>query len=254
MGNNILQNQSVEGNIEGGIDGNSSGFAVEENRASDIPRAELVESLSAMMDDEAESLEIRRVVKSLEHGPELLAHWRRFHVVRASLQHELDQEPTVDLLAAVKARLAEEAAAGRLSNTFHQNLLGRMKQGIMGGKLMRVAGQGLIAASVAAAILVGYPMLNVAQKGAGSNTQALVADRQAPVRDTLPQMNGDYSASPLTRTVSLDDAARHRLENAVRNFSGTAAVLNSNNSRMFVNQLEPFAPPSPAIEQSAQHR
>jgi negative regulator of sigma E activity len=272
MDNKLKENQVVEGSSSG-ITGEQDALgrqyvAGQKESGAQAPRAELLESLSAMMDDEAESLETRRIVKALEHSAEsspelpheLLSHWRRYHAVRASLQHEIHTTPSVDLLSAVKARLADEAAF---------NSSGIFRKSLRTGRIFRIGGQGLIAATVAAAVLVGYPMLNVAHNGAipGGASPALVADqsvadKQIPARDTLPQMNGDYSASPLTRTVSLDDAARRRLETAVRNFSGTTAVLNSSNSAMFVNQLEPFAANSPAVppvvspvtEQPAQRR
>ncbi len=225
------------------------------------PRAELLESLSAMMDDEAESLEIRRLVRSAVSSPEsaavnseLLSHWRRYHAVRASLQHDLHATPSIDLLTGIRARLAEEAGA-------NNNAGGLFRKSLRTGKMARMAGQGLIAATVAAAVLVAYPLLNRSpnQLTPGALTTTLVA-AQMPVQGSMPAMNGDYSASALTRTVSLDDAARRRLETVVLNFSGKSAVLNSNSSAMFVNQFQPFAtstqvPPAPtAAEQPAQRR
>jgi len=232
MDNKIHKNQSIE-DISSSI---SSGDGSRQDLA---PRRELLESLSAMMDDEAESLEIRRVVKSLEQSPLLQNHWRRFHAVRASLHHEIHTTPNIDLLAGIQTRLAEEAKPGSIAGIFRNPR--------WNARVLRVAGQGLIAATVAAAVLVGYPVLNVAPNGnsAVNVTQTLAGAQPSPA--SLPHLNGDYSASPLTRTVSLDDAARSRLETAVRNFSGTTAVLNSSNSAMFVNQLEPFATNSKAV-------
>ncbi len=252
MDNKFKENQEVAGN--------SSSVASKLGAGPVAPRAELLESLSAMMDDEAESLETRRIVRSLENSSgssselssELLGRWRRYHAVRASLQHEIHIAPSIDLLAGIKTRLADEAA-------INTNTVGIFWKSLRTGRMLRVAGQGLIAASVAAAVLLATPMLNLSQNGAmpGSAAPAFVADHQITVQDSLPAMNGDSSASALTRTVSLDDAARRRLETAVRNFSGTTAVLSSNNSAMFVNQLQPFAtntPAPPTVEQPAQRR
>jgi negative regulator of sigma E activity len=242
MENKVQVNQSIEDDSSGV----SSGDASRQESAGLAPRPELLESLSAMMDDEAESLEVRRIVKSVAESPLLQNHWRRYHAVRASLQHEIHTTPNIDLLAAIQARLNDEAKPGSTAGIFRSR---------WNARVLRVAGQGLIAATVAAAVLVGYPVLNVAQNGnsAATVTQSLAVLQATaqPAPDALPHLNGDYSASPLTRTVSLDEAARSRLETAVRNFSGTTAVLNSSNSAMFVNQLEPFATNSPAVPATA---
>ena len=46
----------------------------------------LNEALSALMDGEANELELRRILRELPARPELAAAWTRFHTVRASLQ------------------------------------------------------------------------------------------------------------------------------------------------------------------------
>lgn len=200
-------------------------------------RTELLESLSALMDDEAEALEIRRLVKAMPATDEYTSVWRRYHAVRASLRHDVHQRPAVDLLPGIRAALAAEQAASVTPS-------GSIASRHLGARMLRWSGQFAIAASVAAAVLVGYPALN----GTSSGEAAVPAVATTPVdTGTMPALNGDFSASPLTRTVSLDDAARLRLEKAVRNFSGTSAVINADNTPMFRNQLQPFsATPVPA--------
>lgn len=238
MENKVKENQSIGRKTSSEFD------AVEMSLIK--PRSELLESMSAMMDDEADPLEIRRLVKSLEQAPQLLSQWRRFHVLRASLQQDIHQLPSVDLLAGIKAELADEPVAKVWSGT-----VSGPSRTI--SRLFRFAGQGLIAASVAAAVLVAYPLLKGNHGGPESvlTDQHLLANSQSAVKhDSLPQLNGDFSDSPLTRTVSLDDAARQRLEKAVRNFSGTSAVLNADTSAMFLKPLEPFAPDPHSLESS----
>jgi len=48
----------------------------------------LQESLSALLDNEADELEIRRLLKNAEHDNELAQSWRRFNVVSSILHHE----------------------------------------------------------------------------------------------------------------------------------------------------------------------
>lgn len=208
-------------------------------------RQELLQSLSAMMDDEAESLELRRVVKAAASDQELTATWGRYHAVRASIRQEMHQHARADLLAGIRVRLAvEPAVSGKL--------VGNRS---VAGRLLKLAGQGAIAASVAAAVLFSFS-LQTAPTGE-SAAAAQMADATA-VQQELPALNGDFSASPLTRTVSMDAAARNRLEKAVRNYSGTTAVLDTATTPMFKTQLEPFAatssatPPNSATPQNGQ--
>lgn len=191
------------------------------------PADQLLESLSALMDDEADALEMRRVVKSFPCNPELAAHWRRYHAVRASLQQETHTTPAVDLLPGIRARLNAEQGA--------------IVKPAFGGRFARLIGQGAIAASVAGAVLLGYPLMQTADSTNGTDAGALVAEQQSVTPETtseLPVLNGDYTASPLTRTVSLDPAQRDRLQQAVYEFSGTAAV--NSDTPMFPNQLAPL--------------
>ena len=157
----------------------------------------LNEALSALMDGEADELELRRVLREVPAKPELAAAWKRYHAVRASLQQEMHLNPRVDLLQGVQARLAaEETHQGRLS-------------GLLRSRIVRYVGQGAIAASVAAAALMGVSVLEVAGRGS-ADTTALVADA-----GTSPVLNGEFNASEQTRTVSLDAEAYSRLQQAV---------------------------------------
>jgi len=201
----------------------------------DAPRTDLLESLSALMDDEAESLEVRRLVKAMADTTELAAHWRRYHAVRASLQHDVHQRPAVNLLPGIRAALTDQQGRATMP-------AGTIAGRHLAGRLARVAGQVAIAASVAVGVLVGYPVL-VAGNGSISAPQVAVSETAnlAPANGSMPALNGDFSASALTRTVSLDEAARDRLEKAVRNFSGSSAVIEAGTTPMFRNQLQPFA-------------
>ncbi|MDN3526126.1 sigma-E factor negative regulatory protein [Halomonas sabkhae] len=66
------------------------------------------ESLSALMDNEGDELELRRVLKSLDDEPDAADAWRRYHLMRSMLRHESDVDTSTDLSAGVMARLEEE--------------------------------------------------------------------------------------------------------------------------------------------------
>jgi sigma-E factor negative regulatory protein RseA len=68
------------------------------------------ESLSALMDNEGDELELRRVLKSLEDEPDAAEAWRRYHLMRSLMRREPDVDVSADLSAGIMARLQEEPA------------------------------------------------------------------------------------------------------------------------------------------------
>lgn len=66
------------------------------------------ESLSALMDNEGDELELRRVLKSLDDEPDAADTWRRYHLMRSMLRRESDIDASTDLSVGVMARLQEE--------------------------------------------------------------------------------------------------------------------------------------------------
>lgn len=172
-----------------------------------IPETRLNEALSALMDGEADDLEVRRILRDLSASPELGATWKRYHAVRASLQQEMYLNPRADLLQGVHTRLAAEQVSGDL----HEGRL----SGMLRSRIVRYVGQGAIAASVAAAALMGISVLEVANKGDAAADASMVA-----AADTSPVLSGEFNAPEQTRTVSLDSEAYNRLQRAVyREFS-----------------------------------
>lgn len=73
-----------------------------------MSRETLQESLSALMDNEANELEVRRVLAA-EAGGDLDATWSRYQVARAALHRE-PLQPGLNLAAAVSAAIADEPA------------------------------------------------------------------------------------------------------------------------------------------------
>ena len=107
-----------------------------------MSREALQESLSALLDNETDELELRRVLAASGEG-EVRATWARYQVARAVMHKEL-LEPRLDLAAAVSAALADEPA-----------LVSR-KPGLPWRGLGRLA----VAASVTVAVLAGVRIYN----------------------------------------------------------------------------------------------
>jgi len=121
-----------------------------------MSREALHESLSAVMDNEADELELRRVLNAVDDA-EVRDKWARYQLARAVMHKEL-LEPRLDIAAAVSAALAEEPA-------HHVT----PPQAV--AKRWRLLGRVAIAASVTVAVLAGVRFYN--QDGLGEGTPQL---------------------------------------------------------------------------------
>jgi sigma-E factor negative regulatory protein RseA len=132
-----------------------------------MSREALQESLSAVMDNEADELELRRVLTALDDA-ETRATWSRYQIARAVMHKDL-LDPKLDLAAAVSAALADEAVPAQ-SKPRAWRSLGRLA----------------VAASVTVAVLAGVRLYNHDEV-----TGAQLAQQQ-PVQSgpSVPQVQG----------------------------------------------------------------
>ncbi|WP_110676496.1 sigma-E factor negative regulatory protein [Salinicola sp. RZ23] len=70
------------------------------------------ESFSALMDDEGDEFDLRRVFKQMEAASGEADTWRRYHLARSMMQRERDAVVDIDISADVMAAIAEEPAPG----------------------------------------------------------------------------------------------------------------------------------------------
>lgn len=68
----------------------------------------LKESLSALMDDETNELELQRLLSHADKD-ELLGTWKAYHSVRTILQHEQEEVLAIDISQSVSEAIAQEA-------------------------------------------------------------------------------------------------------------------------------------------------
>jgi hypothetical protein len=176
----------------------------------------LLESASAFMDNQAEPLEVRRILREFSGNVQLASKWRRYHLISAGIHHDLHPNPAVDLLTGIHARLAAEALP---------TLPAVAKSGRF---LVRFVGQGVIAASFALVALMAVSVFNQSGQNmqpagvvAAVDTTAAVETKTAAadLNSAMPVVGGEYNPSELSRTASLDSsldaAALTRLQDAV---------------------------------------
>jgi sigma-E factor negative regulatory protein RseA len=106
-----------------------------------MSREALQESLSAVMDNEADELELRRVLNAFD-DVETRGTWARYQIARAVMHKDL-LIPRLDIASAVSAALADEAVPAKATRGPWRNL----------GRLA-------VAASVTLAVLAGVRLYN----------------------------------------------------------------------------------------------
>ena len=109
------------------------------------------EKLSAFMDGELNEAEF---IDSVKNDSELQAKWRSYHVIRSGLRKEATVMPEIDITAQVAAALENEATVLAPKSKW-QSIPGVNK--IV--PFMRQSGQFAVAASVAAAVILGVQQM-----------------------------------------------------------------------------------------------
>jgi len=158
------------------------------------------ESLSALLDNEADDLEIRRVLKYCEQDPTLLETWERFSLVQALL-HEPAVPVSANLAQAISAQiatppLAVSAQSVRPSSIWQQNFT----------KLALAASVALVFIVAVQYSLDDGPM-PVAQEATELENTVLSAQLQDPA--LLAE----------SATIELDPAAQQRLHDYLGNWT-----------------------------------
>lgn len=127
-----------------------------------------LESLSALMDGEADEMTVHRTLKDIEANPELKEAWSRFHMGSDAIKGTLTDFRHLDISAAVNASIKEESFEGGES-------------GNRRGWLKAVGGLS-IAASVTFAVVLGArfnPLLD-------SNVDQTLVSNQSGVQISSP--------------------------------------------------------------------
>lgn len=178
----------------------------------------LYESLSALMDDETDQLELRRLLKELEESgveaeksdlSDLKAKWHRYHVISSACKQEIHSSPSCNLLGRIQAELENDAVPSAELPAQKSSL---RKKGIF-----QILGQGAIAATVALAVLFTADLVMVSDSpsAAANNTELAGSQTQS---NSLPELTGELNPSTQTRVAvqtALDADEMSRLERVV---------------------------------------
>lgn len=184
-----------------------------------MSREALQESLSAVMDNEADELELRRVLNAVDEV-ETRETWARYQIARAAMHKEL-LLPRLDIAAAVSAALADEAVPAKASRGPWRSL----------GRLA-------VAASVTVAVLAGLlcqldtcDLVLVVQANTGQPTlatpqvkgPAVLAGYNESSEATGPMANGVLQGQPGWHDQRLPSYLRQHAQQAA--LKGTESAL-----------------------------
>ncbi len=127
----------------------------------------LRESLSVMLDDEANELEFQRVIKALDdEDAQLREVWQRYHIARSALAGQELSHLHLDISQRVRAAIEDPAAAPAIS---------------LGQRLRRPLTSLAVAASVAATVVIGGQRLATVESEDPYGAEAASSGGVSPV-------------------------------------------------------------------------
>lgn len=179
-----------------------------------MSREALQESLSAVMDNEADELELRRVLNAID-DLETRATWSRYQVARAAMHKEL-LNPRLDLATAVSAALADEMVPAKAAP-----------------RPWRSLGRLAVAASVTVAVLAGVRLYNHDEVGSAQLAQQQVvqpgvntSQAHGPAVLANYTEGGDQAKGPMANGVLQNQAGwqDQRLPGYLRQHAQEAAI------------------------------
>ena len=139
---------------------------------SDLQKAE---ALSALMDGEADEMELRRILKDVDADSELRASWQRYQLASAALRRDLPDQ-LVDLSAAVHEAVAKESRPAQTTQRW-----------------LKPLGRFAVAASVTAIAVFGMQQYGLQQSGVPiaaieSPETEVATPTQLPSNFAVPQL------------------------------------------------------------------
>lgn len=179
----------------------------------------LKESLSALLDNEADDLELRRVLNASDES-EVRNTWSRYQIARAAMHNEL-HTAQIDLSAGIMAAINAEPAP----LVDQQETLDQPKKAANSPWIMRVA----VAASVTLAVLGGVRFYNqdIIQQDVlvAQSEQRLPANTQAQGPAILASYGAQGEDAPMVQAVSGQSSwYEQRLPNYLRQHAQQTSI------------------------------
>lgn len=204
----------------------------------------LVESLSALMDNQASELELQRLLKALDSDSELKSTWSRYQIASAGLKGDIPVLASSDFASRVSAAIAAEEtySAPAISDVAEQTSVAVSNVVAMPLRWWQQAGRVAVAASVAGAVILGVQQYQTPGASPADMSAGTMAAAPAPAVETkaanLP--SGINAPALSARTVAVQSGYESRPQESRRVMfvprQQVAPVYNEDVSS-YVNQL-----------------
>lgn len=148
------------------------------------------ESLSVLMDNEGDELELRRVLKSLTYQADDSQVWRRYHLVRSLMQRDHSLDVSVDISERVLACLEDEPTPQVSSNLASSDKASPNKASSHSGSFS-FAGSAAVAATVSLMVIAGAQFYN-----SGSRSDSSVSPEVANSSNSTVNSGSDTVNAP----------------------------------------------------------
>lgn len=149
----------------------------------------LKESISALMDNQASELELRRILKQLPEDPELAATWRRYQLASHLLHRSETALLKVDLSSAISSAIEAEGA--------HSVVIQKTA-----APWLRWATKSAVAASVALAVLIGVQQFGADPAAPmAASTNAVPAGEVNSSAQQIAEASQDVNSVSVVQTV-----------------------------------------------------
>lgn len=185
------------------------------------------ESLSALLDGEADELEIRRLLNQTERDEQLFDKWANYQMIGAIMRQEAITE--IDLAKGVRQAL-DGKPMDELNLEFTEN------KAQHGGVWRKLTASGAIAASVMVAVLVGVQW----QQADLDNTPAPVLAAATTAVETSSKETSASPALAMAAPVELTADQQQELEQAQRRLQEYVLRHNGQEARDAVQPMLPF--------------
>lgn len=179
----------------------------------------IYESLSVLLDGEADELEIRRLLNQTEHDDALLEKWASYQMIGAIMR----QEPVTHLDLAKGVRQALDGEP--MDNVQPFPMMAKAKN----NHWRLFAASGAVAASVMVAVLVGVQW----QQGVTGDLQNMPAIAAA-------QSANHSVVEPSAVLIAMDEQQQHQLEEAQRKLQEYVLQHNEQNVGNDTSSMMPF--------------
>ncbi len=169
------------------------------------PTDQILESVSALVDNEASEIELHRILKNIGHDDVVRERWRRYHLIGSVMRRERVLLDSFDVSGAVASAIAQEVSFASADKSLVAGESGKSTSSAWRAVLAKSG----VAASFAAVVVLGFQFAGSGQlpdnlQTAGVEASPEISGPAVAVTNVVPL--GFELPIPQARTVSTNPA------------------------------------------------